>query len=60
MASYKCDDLFVLTEDVMRTCRRDKMWSGTEPKCGESSATVHIVGMSSAAGPICVCVRRTY
>ena len=36
IATYTCDDGFVLTGTSTRTCRDDGTWSDESPTCGES------------------------
>ena len=36
IATYMCDDGYVLTGNSTRTCQADGTWSGDSPTCGES------------------------
>lgn len=38
VASYGCDDEFVLVGNETSTCQSDGTWSGDEPRCGEYHA----------------------
>ena len=31
--SYTCNTGYVLSGDVIRTCKRNKRWSGSDPNC---------------------------
>ena len=31
--TYTCNDGFGLDGDATRTCQKDEMWSGTDPRC---------------------------
>ena len=36
VATYSCNDSFMLTGTSTRTCQADGTWSGDNPTCGES------------------------
>ena len=36
VATYMCNDSFMLTGTDTRTCQADGTWSGDNPTCGES------------------------
>ena len=39
VATYTCDDGYILTGDPTRTCLESGNWSNTEPSCTEGSYT---------------------
>ena len=42
VATYSCDDGFMLNGNKRRTCQADGTWSGDNPTCGESEWCISV------------------